>query len=74
MRVGFPDILTVQLLQGAGLPATIQFFVQALGLLVKGPCAYCHVEDRSSDAKLQKVIARRIIVTAQSVEFHDAEG
>jgi hypothetical protein len=33
----------------------MQTFVQALGLVDKGRCSYCHVEDRASDEKTQKV-------------------
>src|SRR5438128_8314722 len=50
----------VQVLGGADLPSTMQGFVQALGLLDKGTCAYCHVEDRSSDEKKPKQVARRM--------------
>jgi hypothetical protein len=57
----------IQVLQGADLPATMQSFVQALGLLDKGTCGYCHVEDRSSDAKIQKVTARRMIIMMRGV-------
>ncbi|HSP67759.1 MAG TPA: hypothetical protein VLN48_08530 [Bryobacteraceae bacterium] len=55
----------IQVLHGADLPATMQSFVQALGLLDKGTCAYCHVDDRSSDAKVQKT-------TAPPDDHHDA--
>ena len=65
----------IQVLQGADLPATMQSFVQALGLLEKGTCAYCHVEDRSSDAKIQKVTARRMIIMMRGINgtFGDAK-
>jgi hypothetical protein len=53
----------------------MQSFVQALGLLDKGTCAYCHVEDRSADAKPQKVIARRMIIMMRGINgtFGDAK-
>jgi hypothetical protein len=57
----------IQVLQGADLAATMQSFVQALGLLDKGTCGYCHVEDRSSDAKIQKVTARRMIIMMRGI-------
>ena len=52
---GGPAFKNVQVINQATLPETMQSFVQALGLLDKGACAYCHVQDRSSDEKLQKV-------------------
>jgi len=64
----------VQVLQGADLPATMQSFVQALGLLDKGTCAYCHVEDRSSDAKIQKVTARRMIIMMRAINGTFGDG
>jgi hypothetical protein len=64
----------VQVLQGADLPATMQSFVQALGLLDKGTCAYCHVEDRSSDAKIQKVTARRMIIMMRGINGTFGDG
>jgi hypothetical protein len=64
----------VQVLQGADLPATMQSFVQALGLLDKGTCAYCHVEDRSSDAKIQKTTARRMIIMMRAINGTFGDG
>jgi len=64
----------IQVLQGADLPATMQSFVQALGLLDKGTCAYCHVEDRSSDAKIQKVTARRMIIMMRAINGTFGDG
>jgi photosynthetic reaction center cytochrome c subunit len=64
----------VQVLQGADLPATMQSFVQALGLLDKGTCAYCHVEDRSSDAKIQKQTARRMIIMMRAINGTFGDG
>jgi hypothetical protein len=64
----------VQLLQGADLPATMQSFVQALGLLDKGTCGYCHEADRSSDAKIQKVTARRMIIMMRAVNGTFGDG
>ena len=64
----------IQVLQGADLPATMQSFVQALGLLDKGTCGYCHVEDRSSDAKIQKVTARRMIIMMRGINGTFGDG
>jgi hypothetical protein len=64
----------IQVLQGADLPATMQSFVQALGLLDKGTCDYCHAEDRSSDAKIQKVTARRMIIMMRGINGTFGDG
>ena len=64
----------IQVLQGADLPATMQSFVQALGLLDKGTCDYCHMEDRSSDAKIQKVTARRMIIMMRATNGTFGDG
>jgi hypothetical protein len=64
----------IQVLQGADLPATMQSFVQALGLLDKGTCGYCHVEDRSSDAKIQKATARRMIIMMRGINGTFGDG
>ena len=64
----------IQVLQGADLPATMQAFVQALGLLDKGTCGYCHVDDRSSDAKVQKVTARRMIIMMRGINGTFGDG
>ena len=64
----------IQVLQGADLPATMQSFVQALGLLDKGTCGFCHVEDRSSDAKIQKVTARRMIIMMRGINGTFGDG
>ena len=64
----------IQVLQGADLPATMQSFVQALGLLDKGTCDYCHVDDRSSDAKIQKVTARRMVIMIRAINGTFGDG
>jgi hypothetical protein len=64
----------IQVLQGADLPATMQSFVQALGLLDKGTCDYCHVDDRSSDAKIQKATARRMIIMMRGINGTFGDG
>ena len=62
------------LAEGANLPVTMQGFVQALGLLDKGTCTYCHVEDRSSDEKKQKVIARRMVIMVRAINGTFPDG
>jgi hypothetical protein len=47
----------LQVLKAAALPDAMQSFVQALGLADKGRCSCCHVEDRASDEKVQKLTA-----------------
>ncbi len=64
----------IQVLQGADLPATMQGFVKALGLLDKGTCDYCHMDDRSSDAKIQKVTARRMIIMMRGINGTFGDG
>ncbi len=64
----------IQVLQGADLPATMQSFVEALGLLDQGACAYCHVEDRSSDQKPQKVTARRMVIMVRAINGTFGDG
>ena len=56
------------------MPATMQSFVQALGLLDKGACDYCHVDDRSADAKPQKVTARRMVIMMRAINGTFADG
>lgn len=52
----------------------MQSFVQALGLLEKGTCAYCHAEDRSSDEKRPKVVARRMITMVRAINGTFPDG
>lgn len=68
---GFKNL---QVLNPNTLPETMQSFVQALGLLDQGTCSYCHVEDRSSDEKPQKVIARRMIIMARAINGTFGDG
>ena len=64
----------VQVLGAAPLPETMQSFVQALGLLDKGTCTYCHVEDRSSDEKRPKQVARRMITMMRAINGTFPDG
>jgi hypothetical protein len=64
----------IQVLQGADIPATMQSFVAALGLLDKGTCAYCHEADRSLDSKPQKVTARRMVIMMRAINGTFADG
>jgi Photosynthetic reaction centre cytochrome C subunit len=65
----------LKLITAVALPNTMQDFVLALGLLDKGVCNYCHVDDRASDEKMQKVIARNMIVMVNEINarFQDSK-
>ena len=73
-RGGGGGAKNVQVLGGADLPSTMQSFVQALGLLEKGTCSYCHVEDRSSDEKRPKQVARRMITMMRAINGTFPDG
>ena len=45
----------------------MQSFVEASGVADQGRCNYCHVEDRASDEKMQKVIARNMIIMVREI-------
>jgi photosynthetic reaction center cytochrome c subunit len=64
----------LKVLTSAALPAAMQGFVEGLGLLDKGACSYCHVEDRSSDEKMEKVIARNMIGMMRDINAHFTDG
>jgi photosynthetic reaction center cytochrome c subunit len=52
----------------------MQKFVQALGLLEKGTCSHCHVEDRASDEKETKLIARKMITMTRTINESFGDG
>ena len=52
----------------------MQGFVQALGLLDKGTCNYCHAEDKSSDEKKPKQVARRMITMMRAINGTFPDG
>src|SRR5262249_4339116 len=64
----------VQVLGSADLPSTMQGFVQALGLLDKGTCNYCHADDKSSDEKKPKQVARRMITMMRAINGTFPDG
>src|SRR5262245_50482640 len=65
----------VQVLTAANpIPETMQSFVLALGLLEKGTCTYCHVEDKSSDEKRPKQVARRMITMVRAINGTFPDG
>jgi hypothetical protein len=60
----------------ANLIPTMQSFVAGLGLADKGGCGFCHVQDRSSDEKMEKVMARMMIGMVKDIntkEFTDGK-
>lgn len=52
----------------------MQAFVEALGVADKGRCNYCHVEDRASDEKMQKLIARNMILMVRELNGRFPDG
>lgn len=70
---GFTD-KNLQVLNPATSPDAMQTFVQALGLADKGRCSFCHVEDRASDEKMQKVTARRMILMVREINARFPDG
>jgi len=61
-------------LGAAPIPETMQSFVQALGLLDKGTCDYCHVQDKASDEKRPKQVARRMITMMRAINGTFPDG
>ncbi|MGH9809601.1 MAG: photosynthetic reaction center cytochrome c subunit family protein [Terriglobia bacterium] len=49
-------------------------FVPALGLADKGGCNFCHEMDRSSDAKMEKVMARMMIGMVKEINGKFPDG
>lgn len=52
----------------------MQNFVAALGLLDKGACSFCHLEDRASDEKPEKVTARKMILMVREINAKFPDG
>jgi hypothetical protein len=64
----------LKVLTPAAVPGAMQGFVEGLGLLDKGVCGYCHIEDRSSDEKPQKVKAREMIAMMRDINAKFPDG
>ena len=64
----------LQLLNPATFPDAMQSFVQALGLADQGRCSFCHVEDRASDEKMQKLTARNMIIMVREINARFPDG
>jgi len=65
----------LKVLAPENLMGTMQTFAPALGLEDKGGCNYCHVaDDRSSDAKPEKVKARMMIEMVRDINAKFGDG
>jgi hypothetical protein len=73
-RGGASGPKNLQVLNPATIPETMQSFVQALGLLDKGTCNYCHAEDKSSDEKKPKQVARRMVTMMRAINGTFPDG
>jgi Photosynthetic reaction centre cytochrome C subunit len=71
---GGPRINLKVLPDDANLIPTMQSFVVALGLADKGGCNFCHVQDRSSDEKMEKVMARMMITMVKDINSRFTDG
>ena len=58
----------------ANLIPTMRSFVAGLGLADKGGCNFCHEQDRASDAKMTKVMARMMITMAKDINSKFPDG
>lgn len=65
---------TLQVLDEATFPNAMQSFVEALGIADKGRCNYCRFEDRASDEKMQKLVARKMIVMVHEINARFPDG
>ncbi|MEP7353460.1 MAG: photosynthetic reaction center cytochrome c subunit family protein [Acidobacteriota bacterium] len=52
----------------------MQGFVAGLGLADKGGCNFCHEADRSSDAKMEKVMARAMLEMVNGINANMFKG
>lgn len=64
----------LKVLPAENLIPTMQGFVAALGLQDKGGCNFCHEQDRSSDAKMEKVMARMMITMVKDINKNFTDG
>ena len=58
----------------ANLIPTMQSFVVGLGLADKGGCNFCHAQDRSSDEKMEKVMARMMLTMVKDINSKFPDG
>lgn len=64
----------LKVLTPANYMDNMRAFVPALGLADKGGCNFCHEADRSSDAKMEKVMARMMISMVQDINSKFPDG
>jgi len=64
----------LKVLPPENLVPTMQTFVAGLGLADKGGCNFCHVADRSSDEKEEKVMARMMISMVKEINGKFPDG
>lgn len=65
----------LKVLEPANLMGMMQTFAPALGVENNGGCNYCHVaDDRSSDEKPQKVMARMMIQMTRDINARFPDG
>ena len=64
----------LKVLKQGSLADSMQNFVIALGLADKGRCNFCHVEDRSSDEKMEKLTARNMILMVREINARFEDG
>ncbi len=64
----------LKVLDPANFMDTMRTFVPALGLADKGGCNFCHEQDRSSDAKMEKVMARMMITMVKQINSNFPDG
>lgn len=64
----------LQVLTPATFPQAMQNFVAALGLEDKGACSFCPVQDRSSDEKMEKRTARKMLLMVREINAKFPDG
>jgi hypothetical protein len=64
----------LKVLPAENLVPTMQTFVAGLGLADKGGCNFCHAADRSSDEKMEKVMARMMISMVKDINSKFPDG
>ena len=64
----------LKVLDPATFMDTMRTFVPALGLMDKGGCNFCHVQDRASDEKMEKVMARMMVSMVKDINSKFPDG
>jgi hypothetical protein len=66
----FKNIQVLKGMPASQLVPTMQFMSGSLGV----PCEHCHVQDRASDTKKEKVTARKMIQMVEAINRDNFEG